>query len=88
MQVILGDITKIKADAIVNAASADLMPHPGICSAIYAAADSELLKMVCKRIGHCRIGHAVATLLADSKQNTSFMLPEPDGMGAIKEKKS
>ena len=61
MQVILGDITKIKADAIVNAASADLMPHPGICSAIYAAADSELLKMVCKRIGHCRIGHAVAT---------------------------
>lgn len=34
MQVILGDITKIKADAIVNAASADLMPHPGICSAI------------------------------------------------------
>lgn len=39
MQIILGDITKIKADAIVNAASTDLMPHPGICGAIYAAAD-------------------------------------------------
>lgn len=61
MQVILGDITKIKADAIVNAASTDLMPHPGICSAIYAAADNELLKMACKRIGYCKIGHAVAT---------------------------
>lgn len=61
MQVILGDITKIKADAIVNAAYTDLMPHPGICSAIYAAADNELLKMACKRIGYCKIGHAVAT---------------------------
>ena len=61
MQVVLGDITKIKADAIVNAASTDLMPHPGICSAIYAAADSELLKMACKRIGYCKIGHAVTT---------------------------
>lgn len=61
MQIILGDITKIKADAIVNAASTDLMPHPGICGAIYAAADGKLLKMACKRIGYCKIGHAVAT---------------------------
>lgn len=61
MKLVLGDITKIKADAIVNAASTDLMPHPGICSAIYTAADSELLKMACKRIGYCKIGHAVAT---------------------------
>ncbi|MBS7175000.1 MAG: macro domain-containing protein [Clostridiales bacterium] len=61
IECVLGDITRIEVDAIVNAASADLMPQPGISSAIYAAADGELLKMLCKRIGHCRIGHAVAT---------------------------
>ena len=37
------------------------MPHPGICGAIYAAADGKLLKTACKRIGYCKIGHAVAT---------------------------
>lgn len=61
MKIVLGDITKIKADAIVNAASTDLMPHPGICGAIYKAADGELLKKACKQIGYCRIGHAVTT---------------------------
>ena len=39
MRLVLGDITKIKADAIVNAASSDLRPCPGICEAVFAAAD-------------------------------------------------
>lgn len=61
MRILLGDITKMETDAIVNAASSDLMPCPGICSAIYEAADTEKLKRLCKQIGYCKIGHAVIT---------------------------
>ncbi|MFR8255820.1 MAG: macro domain-containing protein, partial [Ruthenibacterium sp.] len=61
MRLVLGDITKIKADAIVNAASSDLRPCPGICEAIFAAADTEKLRAACRAIGRCRIGHAVVT---------------------------
>ena len=41
MRIVLGDITKMDTDAIVNTAVSDLSPCPGICSAIFAAADSE-----------------------------------------------
>ena len=61
MRLVLGDITKIKADAIVNAASSDLRPCPGICEAVFAAADTEKLRAACRAIGRCRIGHAVVT---------------------------
>ena len=44
MRIVLGDITKMDTDAIVNAAVSDLSPCPGICSAIFAAADTEELK--------------------------------------------
>ena len=61
MRIVLGDITKMDTDAIVNAAVSDLSPCPGICSAIFAAADTEELKKACRKIGRCRIGHAVVT---------------------------
>lgn len=61
MRIIYGDITKMETDAIVNAASSDLMPVPGISSAIFEAADTETLKNTCRKIGRCRIGHAVVT---------------------------
>ena len=61
MRLVLGDITKMDTDAIVNAASSDLRPCPGICSAIFAAADTEKLLAACKKIGRCRIGKAVIT---------------------------
>ena len=51
----------MQVDAIVNAAVSDLSPCPGICSAIFAAADTEELKKACRKIGRCRIGHAVVT---------------------------
>ena len=44
MRIVLGDITKMDTDAIVNTAVSDLSPCPGICSAIFAAADTEELK--------------------------------------------
>ena len=38
-----------------------LTPCPGICSAIYAAADTKALEEACRKIGRCKIGHAVVT---------------------------
>ena len=61
MRLVLGDITKIKADAIVNAAATDLRPCEGICQAIFRAADSKELLRACKQIGHCPMGRAVVT---------------------------
>lgn len=61
MQLVFGDITKMKTDAIVNAARPDLMPGPGISSAIFKAGDEEALKNACRKIGHCRIGRVAVT---------------------------
>lgn len=57
----LGDITKMRTDAIVNAANTDLRRCPGICEAIFSAARQEELEKACKDIGHCPIGRAVIT---------------------------
>ena len=61
MRLVLGDITKMDTDAIVNAASSDLKPCPGICNAIFAAADTKKLYDACRQIGRCDIGKAVVT---------------------------
>lgn len=61
MQLVCGDITKVQADAIVNAASSDLQPYHGICEAVFSAADTEALTEPCRRLGHCPIGRAVVT---------------------------
>ena len=61
MKLVLGDITKMEADAIVNAAATDLKPCEGICQAIFNAADTRALLAACKKIGHCPIGKAVVT---------------------------
>ena len=67
MKLILGDITSMHTDAIVNAAATDLRPCEGICQAIYNAADTKQLLAACKKIGHCPMGHAAVT--------SSFGLP-------------
>lgn len=61
MYLYLGDITRMETDAIVNAAGTDLRRYPGICDAIFAAADTEKLERACRKLGRCRIGQAVAT---------------------------
>ena len=47
MYLYLGDITRMETDAIVNAAGTDLRRCPGICDAIFAAADTEELERAC-----------------------------------------
>ncbi len=61
LEIIRNDITKMKVDAIVNAANTELRMGGGVCGAIFQAAGAVELQEACKEIGECPTGQAVIT---------------------------
>jgi O-acetyl-ADP-ribose deacetylase (regulator of RNase III) len=61
LEIVRNDITKMKVDAIVNAANSSLKMGGGVCGAIFHAAGEEELQAECDGIGSCKVGDAVIT---------------------------
>ena len=64
-EIIHGDITRLKVDAIVNAANTQLLEGGGVCGAIFRAAGSAKLRAACNRVAPIRTGEAVSTAAFD-----------------------
>jgi O-acetyl-ADP-ribose deacetylase (regulator of RNase III) len=61
LTVVEGDITKLDADAIVNAANEGLLAGGGVCGAIFRAAGPGLAE-ACAKVAPCPTGDARITL--------------------------
>jgi O-acetyl-ADP-ribose deacetylase (regulator of RNase III) len=59
--IIRNDITKVRVDAIVNAANTGLAQGGGVCGAIFKAAGARELQAACDKLAPIKTGEAVIT---------------------------
>lgn len=55
------DVSRVDAEAVVNAANEHLSAGGGVCGAIFEAAGRRELESACKQLGGCPTGSAVVT---------------------------
>ena len=60
-KIIRDDITKLRVDAIVNAANTSLQMGGGVCGAIFSAAGADRLQAACNNLAPIKTGEAVVT---------------------------
>ncbi len=77
MKLVLGDITKISADIIVNAANTQLKHGGGVAAAIVSAGGS-LIQKESDNIGWCDIGKAVSTSAGRLPSKSVIHIPTID----------
>jgi len=59
--IVRNDITRLKVDAIVNAANTNLQMGGGVCGAIFKAAGADSLQAACDKLSPIETGEAVIT---------------------------
>lgn len=78
--IVMQDITKMRVDAIVNAANTGLLMGGGVCGAIFRAAGEKRLQEACNKLAPIRTGEAVITPGFDLPANK---IVEPYSYGMI-----